>query len=167
MHPQWSSSTPKMKFFLLLAAVGSAMAGPEAKPWVYSIGAPLTYLHTPVTYTAPVVTQHAPLVYTTAAGCTNHLGVVVPCAHGGHIITTLAAAAPAAAEAPAVEEAERKKRDAEAEPEAEADPEADPWLLYGHHGLYGGYYGYGYHHPVAYHLAGCRNYLGALVPCAR
>merc|ERR1711931_432142 len=68
----------------------------------------------------------------------------------------------------------RKKREAEAEPEAtaEADPEADPWLYY-----YGGYvphtytyslpYTYAaYHHPLVYVTGGCRNYLGAVVPCA-
>merc|ERR1711962_1408932 len=118
-----SQAFTKMIAFLLLAAVGSAMAEPDADPWVYSYGAPLTYLHSPlVTHTAPVlttkvltapvvtrplVTYHSPLVYTTPTG---------------PIITAL----PAAAEAPAEEEAEREKRDAEAEPEAEADPEADP-----------------------------------------
>jgi len=66
----------------------------------------------------------------------------------------------------AVEEA-RKKREAE----------ADPYYFYGHHG-YAGYAGYGYGHGYAYagwpytygHYTyahhGCRNYLGALVPCA-
>merc|ERR1711962_1695872 len=136
-----SQALTKMIAFLLLAAVGSAMAEPDADPWVYSYGAPLTYLHSPlVTHTAPVlttkvltapvvtrplVTYHSPLVYTTATG---------------PIITALAAAAPA--EAPAEEEAERKKRDAEAEPEAEADPEADPWLYYTTHG----YWPVGYSH---------------------
>jgi len=61
----------------------------------------------------------------------------------------------------------KKKREAEAE--------ADPYLLYGAglygyggYGLghlgYGGHYGYAYH-PITY-AAGCRNYLGAVVPCA-
>merc|ERR1711962_1495324 len=146
-----SQAFTKMIAFLLLAAVGSAMAEPDADPWVYSYGAPLTYLHSPlVTHTAPVlttkvltapvvtrplVTYHSPLVYTTATG---------------PIITALTAAAPAPAEAPAEEEAERKKRDAEAEPEAEADPEADPWLYYT--GLYGHGYGYGYA-PLTYSYA--------------
>merc|ERR1712050_772815 len=73
------------------------------------------------------------------------------------------------------------KREAEAEPTAEADaeasPEADPWLYYSHAGYglhpYGyGYYGHGLgyaayagYHPYAYY-GGCRNNLGALVPCA-
>merc|ERR1711962_738261 len=142
-----SQALTKMIAFLLLAAVGSAMAEPDADPWVYSYGAPLTYLHSPlVTHTAPVlttkvltapvvtrplVTYHSPLVYTTATG---------------PIITALAAAAPAPAEAPAEEEAERKKRDAEAEPEAEADPEADPWLYYTTHG----YWPVGYSHIAPY-----------------
>merc|ERR1712126_643948 len=64
------------------------------------------------------------------------------------------------------------KRSAEPEAEAapEADAEADPWLVYGlgyggH--VYGGHYGYGYHHALPYYyLGGCRNYLGAAVPCA-
>merc|ERR1712203_447050 len=73
------------------------------------------------------------------------------------------------------------KRDAEAEPTAEAaaeaSPEADPWLYYSHAGYglhpYGyGYYGHGLgyaayagYHPYSYY-GGCRNNLGALVPCA-
>ena len=52
----------------------------------------------------------------------------------------------------------RKKREAE----AEADAEADPWLVYG----YPYAYSHAFYHPYAYHAAGCRNYLGALVPCA-
>merc|ERR1712002_419799 len=54
----------------------------------------------------------------------------------------------------------RKKREAEAE--------ADPYLLYGA-GLYGyglGHYGYAYPHITYTAAAGCRNYLGAVVPCA-
>merc|ERR1711953_251506 len=62
------------------------------------------------------------------------------------------------------------KRSAEAEPEAKAD--ADPAVYFGHN--YAGYYGsylpyyYGaYHANPYYHAAvGCRNSLGALVPCA-
>merc|ERR1712029_81026 len=63
------------------------------------------------------------------------------------------------------------KRSAEAEPEAKAD--ADPVVYFGHN--YAGYYGsylpyyYGaYHANPYYHHAtvGCRNSLGALVPCA-
>jgi len=58
----------------------------------------------------------------------------------------------------------RKKREADAEPEADADAEADPYLAYGY-----GYpltYSHAAYHPYALH-AGCRNYLGALVPCGR
>merc|ERR1711983_316446 len=63
------------------------------------------------------------------------------------------------------------KRSAEAEPEAKAD--ADPAVYFGHN--YAGYYGsylpyyYGAYHanPYYHHAAvGCRNSLGALVPCA-
>ncbi len=55
----------------------------------------------------------------------------------------------------------RKKREAEAD--ATADAEADPWLVYG----YPYAYNHAFLHPYAYALgAGCRNYLGALVPCA-
>ena len=63
------------------------------------------------------------------------------------------------------------KRSAEAEPEAKAD--ADPAVFFGHN--YAGYYGsylpyyYGAYHanPYYHHAAvGCRNSLGALVPCA-
>jgi len=85
--------------------------------------------------------------------------------YGWPLLHHAAVAAPAE---DAVEEA-RKKRDADAE------PEADPWLYYSGGLGYGygyGYAGYGYpytygHYPYAYHAgAGCRNYLGAAVPCA-
>ena len=71
----------------------------------------------------------------------------------------------------------RRRREAGANAEAEADPDADPYLLYG----YGGHLAYPYHHHVPYlglglghHLpylhgyyahTGCKNYLGATVPC--
>ncbi len=55
----------------------------------------------------------------------------------------------------------RKKREAEAD--ATADAKADPWLVYG----YPYAYNHAYLHPYAYPVAaGCRNYLGGLVPCA-
>merc|ERR1712111_273323 len=63
------------------------------------------------------------------------------------------------------------KRSAEAEPEAKAD--ADPAVYFGHNyaGYYGSYLPYyyrAYHvNPYYHHAAvGCRNSLGALVPCA-
>ena len=71
----------------------------------------------------------------------------------------------------------RRRREAGANAEAEADPDADPYLLNG----YGGHLAYPYHHHVPYlglglghHLpylhgyyahTGCKNYLGATVPC--
>lgn len=82
--------------------------------------------------------------------------------YGWPLLHHAAVAAPAE---DAVEEA-RKKRDAE--------PEADPWLYYSGALGYGygyGHAGYGYpytygHYPYAYFSgAGCRNYLGAAVPC--
>merc|ERR1712241_1405184 len=123
------------------------MGTDDAKPVV-----PLAYGGWPYAYTHPV-THHVPLVYTTATGCQNHMGVAVPCAYGSVV-------APAAA----AEEVKVEKR------EAEADPEAwwygnfyNGW--YGHHAAYRAYhhypYGYGF-----YNLGGCRNNHGALVPCA-
>merc|ERR1712123_477913 len=92
---------------------------------------------------------------------------------------TAAAAPEAAAEAVA----ERRKREADADAEADAEADADAYLLYG----YGGHHAYPYHHAYAYnhhvpylghglghhlpHLhgyyahTGCKNYLGATVPC--
>merc|ERR1712099_199354 len=91
--------------------------------------------------------------------CKNEGGQLVPCAHG-------VAPGPAAEAAEDVVSVE--KRDAEAD--AEADPAA--WYYgyyghpYGHHYGYAGYYGY-YGHPYyGYGGVGCRNNLGALVPCA-
>merc|ERR1712004_369128 len=129
-----------MKILLVIALFGAV----QAKPWFYG--------HYPVVY-------HAPTVYASNV-CRNAAGAVVACAEGTATGIYKFADAPATfglhglAVAPAAAE-KRKKR--EAEPEAEA--EADPWLLYS--GYYGhpGYYGYGYH-------GGCRNNLGALVPCA-
>merc|ERR1712117_607132 len=77
--------------------------------WPYAYTHPLTYTHaniipqvTNVAYPAPAVTHHVPLVYTTATGCQNHMGVAVPCAYGSVV-------APAAA----AEEVKVEKREAE------------------------------------------------------
>merc|ERR1711862_280125 len=100
---------------------------------------------------------------------------LVPCAHGvapGSAIYAMADA-PTVAAAPAAAPQEEavvsvEKRDAEAD--AEADPAAWYYGYYGHpyrhHYGYAGYYGY-YGHPYyGYGGVGCRNNLGALVPCA-
>merc|ERR1712098_224472 len=116
-----------------------AEADAEADPWVYYS----THGYWPVGYSH--YAHYAPLAYSG-----HHYGY-----YGlGHLLGYYG------------------KRSAEAEAEAapEADAEADPWLLYGlgyggH--VYGGHYGYGYHHALPYYyLGGCRNYLGAAVPCA-
>merc|ERR1712115_578429 len=164
MGSEWRSVI--MKFLLVLSLVAATQA--EADPaFAYGFGGhflPYAVHH------APIV--HAPVVYTHHTGCTNNAGALVPCALGGAVlgVAPVAAAAPAEEAAAPVEAVDRKKREAEAEAAPEADAEADPWLLYGlgyggH--VYGGHYGYGYHHALPYYyLGGCRNYLGAAVPCA-
>jgi len=146
-------------------------ADPEADPAVlatYSVvknPLPALYhgLGHALPYTAGLPYAHAGLTY---AGL-PYAGL--PYAHGyagyGYGYPLLHAVAAPATDEAAVEEA-RKKR--------EAEPEADPWLYYSGglgHGYGYGYAGYGYpytygHYPYAYTGVGCRNYLGAAVPCA-
>merc|ERR1712024_223869 len=168
-----------MKFLLLIAAIASVRAEAEANPAFtyatgylpYAYGAPLAYAHAPLVYTAAAEAEADPeadpwvfyrtygywphgyghLAYSYAPyAYAGHYGYYGLGHHYGYY--------------------GRKKREATAEADADASPEADPWLLYGGyygHGLaYGGYYGYGYHHAPYAYLAGCRNYLGGLVPCA-
>merc|ERR1719210_1741905 len=167
-----------MKSLLVIALVAAVRA--ESDPgFVYTVG---THHAAPVTYThaAPVVYTH-PTVYASNA-CHNEAGALVPCAHGvapGSAVYAFnhhgaavvpAAAAPVEAKMDAEMPAEEgvvsvEKRDAEAE--------ADPYLLYNayygyHHPYaYSNYYGY-YGHPyyAGYYAHGCRNNMGALVPCA-
>merc|ERR1712121_631086 len=186
-----SQSKNKMKFLLViaLAAYAQAEAEAEADPaFAYSVGTPLVYAGLPLvraapvevkeaaekTETAPVVLSYAgfPVTYTLAAqpvGCQNNEGVTVPCNGGVYAPYLLPAVAAPVAEAKDDGVVKAKR---EAGPDAEADPEADPWLYY-----YGGYvphtytyslpYTYAaYHHPLVYFTGGCRNYLGAVVPCA-
>jgi len=116
-----------------------AEADAEADPWVYYS----THGYWPVGYSH--YAHYAPLAY--SGHHYGYYGLGHPLGYYG-------------------------KRSAEPEAEAapEADAEADPWLVYGlgyggH--VYGGHYGYGYHHALPYYyLGGCRNYLGAAVPCA-
>merc|ERR1711990_434782 len=157
-----------MKFLLVIAAIASVRAEADPEPaFTYATGYHLPYAYgAPLTYAAaaPVVTYaHAPIVYTTAAGCQNEAGAVVPCAHGGVVPFGVvpAAVAPAAAEEPAVEEA-RKKREAtaEAEAEAEADPEADPWVFYRTYGYWPHGYGHLAYSYAPYAYAGHYGYYG-------
>merc|ERR1712193_497462 len=126
-----------MKILLVIAL----FAAVQAKPYFY-YGLP----HVPVVhYAHEVVKVEPPNI------CKNEAGEEVECALKNAPYYTLGALKPVALG--------KKKR----EPEAEAEAEADPWLLYS--GYYGhpGYYGYGY--GLGYY-GGCRNNLGALVPCA-
>merc|ERR1712193_360207 len=140
-----------MKILLVIAL----FAAVQAKPYFY-YGLP----HVPVVhYAHEVVKVEPPNI------CKNEAGEEVECALKNAPYYTLGALKPVALG--------KKKREAEAEPEAEAEAEADPWLLYS--GYYGhpGYYGYGYglgygwggYYGLGYY-GGCRNNLGALVPCA-
>jgi hypothetical protein len=117
---------------------------------------------------APITYNAVPAVQPYVSGCTNYLGLTVPCYIGGAPVA-LSAVPEVVAEAdqgadpelagedvnirqdvPAIVEA-RKKRNAEA---INGD---------------GGQYPYPpYLHPLRYHTygGGCRNYLGSLVPCA-
>merc|ERR1712050_316475 len=162
------SQSNNMKFLLVLAVAAYAKA--EAEPgFVYHSGHPLTYA-------LPLAYHHQPLVYAAAAGCRNHEGSLVPCAHG---VLPALSVVPAVASAPAAEAEDEavvsvEKREATAEADAEADPEADPWYSYYGLGYAGHPYGYGYHlgysgylpYYHGYHAVGCRNGYGAPVPCA-
>merc|ERR1712045_92622 len=118
------SQSNNMKFLLVLAVAAYAKA--EAEPgFVYHSGHPLTYA-------LPLAYHHQPLVYAAAAGCRNHEGSLVPCAHG---VLPALSVVPAVASAPAAEAEDEavvsvEKREATAEADAEADPEADPWYAY-------------------------------------
>merc|ERR1712156_84182 len=159
-----------MKTLLVIALFAVAHAEEEAgaadpvapvvytHPFYHHMAAPVYAHHPAVYHHAPVYTHHvAPVVYAAANVCKNEGGQLVPCAHGvapGSAIYAMADA-PAVAAAPAA---------------ADADPAA--WYYgyyghpYGHHYGYAGYYGY-YGHPYyGYGGVGCRNNLGALVPCA-
>merc|ERR1712098_903252 len=145
-----------MKFLLVLSLVAATQA--EADPaFAYGFGGhflPYAVHH------APIV--HTPVVYTHHTGY-SHYAHYAPLAYSGHHYGYYGLGHPLGYYG---------KRSAEPEAEAapEAEAEADPWLLYGlgyggH--VYGGHYGYGYHHALPYYyLGGCRNYLGAAVPCA-
>merc|ERR1711884_558272 len=192
LHKQSQSQVKKklnMKTLLVIALFAVAHAEEEATadpvapvvythPFYHHMAAPVYAHHPAVYHHAPVYTHHvAPVVYAAANVCKNEGGQLVPCAHGvapGSAIYAMAdaptvAAAPAAApQDEAVVSVE--KRDAEADADADADPAA--WYYgyyghpYGHHYGYAGYYGY-YGHPYyGYGGVGCRNNLGALVPCA-
>merc|ERR1712156_397262 len=179
-----------MKTLLVIALFAVAHAEEEAgaadpvapvvytHPFYHHMAAPVYAHHPAVYHHAPVYTHHvAPVVYAAANVCKNEGGQLVPCAHGvapGSAIYAMADA-PAVAAAPAAAPQEEavvsvEKRDAEADADADADPAA--WYYgyyghpYGHHYGYAGYYGY-YGHPYyGYGGVGCRNNLGALVPCA-
>merc|ERR1711884_853083 len=193
LHKQSQSQVKKklnMKTLLVIALFAVAHAEEEAAadpvapvvythPFYHHMAAPVYAHHPAVYHHAPVYTYHvAPVVYAAANVCKNEGGQLVPRAHGvapGSAIYAMAdapAMVPTVAAAPAAEAAEDvvsvEKRDAEAD--AEADPAA--WYYgyyghpYGHHYGYAGYYGY-YGHPYyGYGGVGCRNNLGALVPCA-
>merc|ERR1712115_647557 len=145
-----------MKFLLVLSLVAATQA--EADPaFAYGFGGhflPYAVHH------APLV--HAPVLYTHHIGY-SHYAHYAPLAYSGHHYGYYGLGHPLGYYG---------KRSAEPEAEAapEAAAEADPRLLYGlgyggH--VYGGHYGYGYHHALPYYyLGGCRNYLGAAVPCA-
>merc|ERR1711884_668433 len=189
LHKQSQSQVKKklnMKTLLVIALFAVAHAEEEAAadpvgpvvythPFYHHMAAPVYAHHPAVYHHAPVYTHHvAPVVYAAANVCKNEGGQLVPCAHGlapGSAIYAMADA-PAMVPTVAAEAAEDvvsvEKRDAEAD--AEADPAA--WYYgyyghpYGHHYGYAGYYGY-YGHPYyGYGGVGCRNNLGALVPCA-
>merc|ERR1711874_192087 len=121
-----------------------------------TVGYPFTH------HTLP--TTHHVLPAVSYSGCRNVHGALVPCAFPTPFLT--AVAAPAAAVEPV----------AEAPEEEAADADADPYLLYG----YGAHHAYPYHHVpylglgLGHHLpylhgyyahTGCKNYLGATVPC--
>merc|ERR1711884_407834 len=190
LHKQSQSQVKKklnMKTLLVIALFAVAHAEEEAAadpvgpvlythPFYHHMAAPVYAHHPAVYHHAPVYTHHvAPVVYAAANVCKNEGGQLVPCAHGvapGSAIYAMADA-PTVAAAPAAAPQEEavvsvEKRDADAD--AEADPAA--WYYgyyghpYGHHYGYAGYYGY-YGHPYyGYGGVGCRNNLGALVPCA-
>merc|ERR1712004_620552 len=192
LHKQSQSQVKKklnMKTLLVIALFAVAHAEEEAAadpvapvvythPFYHHMAAPVYAHHPAVYHHAPVYTHHvAPVVYAAANVCKNEGGQLVPCAHGvapGSAIYAMADA-PAVAAAPAAAPQEEavvsvEKRDAEADADADADPAA--WYYgyyghpYGHHYGYAGYYGY-YGHPYyGYGGVGCRNNLGALVPCA-
>merc|ERR1712168_75718 len=140
------SQSNNMKFLLVLAVAAYAKA--EAEPgFVYHSGHPLTYA-------LPLAYHHQPLVYAAAAGCRNHEGSLVPCAHG---VLPALSVVPAVASAPAAEAEDEavvsvEKREATAEADAEADPEADPWYAYyaAHPYAYAGYGGYYAPHAYSY-----------------
>merc|ERR1712066_766294 len=136
-----------MKTLLVIALFAVAHAEEEAA--AADPVAPVVYTHPFYHHMAAPVYAHHPAVY-----------------HDAPAMVPTVAAAPAAEAAEDVVSVE--KRDAEAD--AEADPAA--WYYgyyghpYGHHYGYAGYYGY-YGHPYyGYGGVGCRNNLGALVPCA-
>merc|ERR1712156_964022 len=137
-----------MKTLLVIALFAVAHAEEEAG--AADPVAPVVYTHPFYHHMAAPVYAHHPAVYHHAPVYTHH---VAP------------AAAPQEEAVVSVE-----KRDAEADADADADPAA--WYYgyyghpYGHHYGYAGYYGY-YGHPYyGYGGVGCRNNLGALVPCA-
>merc|ERR1712168_1266929 len=139
------SQSNNMKFLLVLAVAAYAKA--EAEPgFVYHSGHPLTYA-------LPLAYHHQPLVYAAAAGCRNHEGSLVPCAHG---VLPALSVVPAVASAPAAEAEDEavvsvEKREATAEADAEADPEADPWYAY--YAAHPYAYGFGGYYPHAYSYA--------------
>ena len=115
-----------------------------------------------------------PPVAVSYSGCRNVQGAEVPCA-----LPSLVPAATGDVVAVPAEPAEtkRKRRSAEAEADPEADAEADPWLYYSHVPAYPYHYAppvyTPYHFPAPLHYlhsyyssVGCKNYLGATVPCA-
>merc|ERR1711874_355663 len=128
-----------------------------------TVGYPFTH------HTLP--TTHHVLPAVSYSGCRNVHGALVPCAFPTPFLTAVAATAAAAAPEVAAEATvERRKR------EADAEADADPYLLYG----YGAHHAYPYHHVpylglgLGHHLpylhgyyahTGCKNYLGATVPC--
>ena len=112
---------------------------------------------------------HAAVPYT-LKGCTNNLGLPVPCNIGG-IPTIFPVAESADAPEPAVVEdpvmvdepiSSEDTVEKAAVIEARRKRDADPYYLgYGLAGYHPYSYGYGYGY-----YGGCRNYLGVLVPCA-
>merc|ERR1712045_659318 len=139
------SQSNNMKFLLVLAVAAYAKA--EAEPgFVYHSGHPLTYA-------LPLAYHHQPLVYAAAAGCRNHEGSLVPCAHG---VLPALSVVPAVASAPAAEAEDEavvsvEKREATAEADAEADPEADTWYAY--YAAHPYAYGFGGYYPHSYSYA--------------
>ena len=117
--------------------------------------------------------QPAALTY---SGCRNVDGDSVPCALPS--LAPVVEAADPTNETEAIAVRRRRSAEAEADPEAEAFPEADPWFYYAQVPSYP-YHAYyaapvlPYHLPPAFHYlhsyydhVGCKNYLGATVPCA-